>query len=80
MIYETREKNQLKNGIFDINTKTTNRLRNMRYEQSAKHQLNIEITIENIEINGFIILLHITGFTSHESFDLNNLLQPLKAM
>ena len=55
-------------------------LRNMRYEQSAKHQLNIEITIENIEINGFIILLHITGFTSHESFDLNNLLQPLKAM
>ena len=52
----------------------------MRYEQSAKHQLNIEITIENIEINGFIILLHITGFISHETFDLNNLLQPLKAM
>ena len=52
----------------------------MKSELSVKHQLDIEIAIENIEIKGSIILLHITGFTSHESFDLNNLLQPLKAM
>ena len=45
-----------------------------------KHRLDIEITIENIEIKGSIILQHITGFTSHETFDLNNLLQPLKAV
>ena len=52
----------------------------MKCEQSAQHQLDIEIAIEKIEIKGSIILFHITGFTSHETFDLNNLLQPLKAM
>ena len=56
------------------------RLRNMPSEWSVKHQLDIEIAIENIEIKGSIILQHITGFTSHETFDPNNLLQPLKAV
>ena len=63
------------NQFYGQNIKQKKKLR-----KTEKHQLDIEIAIENIEIKGSIILLHITGFTSHETFDLNNLLQPLKAM